>query len=134
MVRERAKFNFDEEEATDDGEIRTGVDIEEIVGVKTSPEITNQQREIIIEEAKKAGFISREPKKRRKVSPYTAQFGGKCRVGMKELFQDIGAQLGKYDTQTLELAIIALIEKENMEDLEKQFYDLVGNADQIVNH
>lgn len=50
----------------------------------------SEQKKVVKAVAEKSNFPSREPKKRRKVSPYTTQFGGKCRDGMKELFQDIG--------------------------------------------
>lgn len=126
MGSERAKLGWDEEESAND-ESKDGVDIGEIVGVKKNPEITNEQRQIIVEEAKKSGFISRQPKKRRKVSPYTAQFGGKCREGMKELFQEFADRKGLYDTQALELAILALFEKEQCEDLILKYMSLAGD-------
>ena len=37
----------------------------------------------------------------------------------------IGGRMGGYDTQTLELAILALLEKEQFEDLKRRYEELV---------
>ena len=44
---------------------------------------------------------------------------------MKELFQDIGEYKKCYDTQTLEFAILALIEKEDLEDMKIRYLELL---------
>lgn len=43
---------------------------------------------------------------------------------MKTLFQDIGEHMGCYDTETLEKAILALLEKENLYELQKRFKEI----------
>ena len=109
MDKQRAHLNFDDDE----------IPLENLTVSTTKSKPTTAQQKAIVEEAKKTGFVSREPKKmgRRRTSPYTAQFGGKCREGMKPLFQEIGVILDCQDTVTLELAILALIEKEGLDDL-----------------
>lgn len=116
MGKERARVSFDDDE--------TQIDLEELAASTHKKKPTAKQQNAITREAEKTGFVSRQPKKRRKVSPYTAQFGGKCREGMKDLFQDIGSRLDKYDTETLELAILALIEKENLKDLKEKYFQI----------
>ena len=116
MPNERASIGLEED----------AISIEELAtanqqNVKPTP----KQQAKIYKEAEKLGFVSRQPIKRRKVSPYTDQFGGKCREGMKALFQDIGEHLGCYNTETLERAILALIEKEGLDDLAKRYKSLV---------
>ena len=69
-------------------------------------------------------LINRKHRKRQRVSQYTVQFGRKCREGMKTLFQDIGEHMGCYDTETLEKAIFALLEKENLYELQKRFKEI----------
>lgn len=93
------------------------IDLEELAGAPQRPAPTAEQTKAILKAGEATGFVSRQPTKRRKVSPYTCQFGGKCREGMKPLFQDVGEKLGFYDTQTLEYAILALIRQEGLTDL-----------------
>ncbi len=112
MTNDRASLGLDEEQ----------IDIQDLVIKRQQPhKLTHDQQIAMEREGAKLGFVSRQPKKRRRVSPYTAQFGGKCREGMKDLFQDIGEHLGCYDTVTLEKAIYALLEKENLYELQKRF-------------
>ena len=120
---ERASLGFDDEDKPQENQI----DLEDLIGAAEQPKPTPQQQKALVEEGAKHGFVSREPRKRRRVSPYTAQFGGKCREGMKALFQDIGEHLGCYDTETLEKAILALIEKEGLhnKDIGKRYKELV---------
>lgn len=119
------------------GRERTGLDLSEeneelditlVVGQAHRAVDKPVNTRIVTEEAIKAGFVSREPKMRRKKSPYTEQFGGRCRKGMKELFQDAGDVLGLYDTQTLELAVLALLEKEELTDLIMRYNVITGNG------
>lgn len=97
---------------------------------KTDPKQKKALAEKLAKAGKEHGFVSREAKpvtkRRRKVSPYTAQFGGKCRPGMKELFQKIGDELNCYDTETLEEAILALIEKNNLSSLKAEYDALLS--------
>jgi len=117
MSSERASIGLDDEK----------IDIEELIVKDQKPhKLTSEQQKNMEKEGRKLGFVSRQPKKRRRVSLYTAQFGGKCREGMKDLFQDIGEHLGCYDTETLEKAILALIQKEGLEDLEKRFQVIIN--------
>lgn len=74
--------------------------------------------------AAESGFVKRIPQKRqnrRKRSPYTEQLGIKIRPLIKEIFQEIGEKLSIYDHTTFELAILALIEKENDQELIKKY-------------
>ena len=105
------------------------IDLSELIpkyNEKTSP-MTQQQKDILLSEGAKHGFVSREPtvQRRRRVSPYTAQFGGKCRPAVKVLFQEAGTRMNCYDTITLEKAIEALLEKENYIDLLDEFRKIV---------
>ena len=115
MSNDRASLGLDENQ----------IDLQELViKGEQSHKLTPDQQKIMEREGAKLGFVSRQPKKRRRVSPYTAQFGGKCREGMKTLFQDIGEHMGCYDTETLEKAIFALLEKENLYELQKRFKEI----------
>lgn len=115
MNKQRAHVSFDDD-----------IDITELVSTP-SPKTTKAEKITIDSEAKKAGFTSRQPKMGRpRRSPYTAQFGGKCREGMKPLFQKIGERLDCHDTVTLELAILALIETEKLEDLKAEYKKLTN--------
>lgn len=116
MGDKRAHLSFDDDEQ---------IDLEELTGAQQRPKSSKEDIKRIDKVSEKAGFVSREPKKRRRVSPYSAQFGGKCREGMKELFQEIGERMGVYDTQTLESAIFALIEKQGFDDLKEKYNKLI---------
>jgi len=118
MSNHRASLGLDNEQDEH-------IDLEELTGGMEQPKPTQEQQKALLAEGAKLGFVSREPKKRRRVSPYTAQFGGKCREGMKPLFQDIGERMDCYDTETLELAILALIEKEGLSDLKTKYAELI---------
>jgi len=91
-------------------------------------ERTAEQQQQIMDTSTASGFVSREPtpRRRRRRTPYTAQFGGKCRGGMKPLFQEVADRLELHDTQTLEAAILALIEKEGFDDLKQRYKELIG--------
>ena len=104
------------------------IDLADLVRNTDFEKPTLDQQKAISEEAKKTGFISREPRKmgRPRTSPYKAQFGGRCREGMKELFKEIGMRLNTHDTVTLELAILALIEQEHLDDI-KVMYENITN-------
>jgi hypothetical protein len=70
----------------------------------------------IKEIATQTGFISRQPRKKRSRTKYTAQLNIKVREGIKPLFQEIGAHLETFDNETFELALLALIEKEGTKE------------------
>jgi len=76
--------------------------------------------------AEQSGFISREPKRRKKRqrSPYQAQLNLKCRESIKIMFQELSERLDIYDHTTFEQALLALIEKQGYFDLETQFRKL----------
>ena len=93
------------------------IDLEKLTGAAKRPAPTAEQTKAMMKAGETQGFVSRQPTKRRRVSPYQAQFGGKCREGMKPLFQEIAERIGIHDTQALELAIKALIEQNGYDDL-----------------
>jgi hypothetical protein len=105
------------------------IDLEELTSkqFQPAPKITSKLKKSLEREGEKNGFVSREPRRHRR-SPYTAQFGGKCRENMKILFQKIGEQLDCHDTVTLELAILALLEKEKLDDLKYEYDKITRNT------
>lgn len=111
MNNKRASFNLDEE-----------IDISLVETVSRNSEIINYKD--LEKVASASGFVKRLPQKRknrRKRSPYTEQLGIKIRPLIKEIFQEIGEKLSIYDHTTFELAIFALIEKENDQELIKKY-------------
>lgn len=118
MGKERSGLGIDPEDM---------IDLEEVIETsKTHSPIPATEAEIM-SASEKAGFPSRQPrtKRVRPKSPYTIQNNLKTREGVKELFQEIGARLGIFDQETFERALIALVEKEGMGDLEKEFKELI---------
>lgn len=85
------------------------------------------EKRAIQQAAEQSGFISREPRTRRRKpsSPYKIQLNLKVRDGMKELFQDMGEQLHVYDHTIFERALLALIEKEGQGDLLQRYREIV---------
>jgi len=111
MNNKRASFNLDET-----------IDIALVENVSRNSELVNYKD--LEKVASESGFVKRLPKKRknrRKRSPYTEQLGIKIRPLIKEIFQEIGEKLSIYDHTTFELAIFALIEKENDQELIKKY-------------
>jgi hypothetical protein len=111
MNNKRASFNLDET-----------IDIALVENVSRNSELVNYKD--LEKVASESGFVKRLPKKRknrRKRSPYTEQLGIKIRPLIKEIFQEIGEKLSIYDHTTFELAILALIEKENDQELIKKY-------------
>ena len=53
------------------------IDLEELTGTQRKPVLTPEKQKAIFKAGEKTGFVSRQPTRRRKVSPYTAQFGGR---------------------------------------------------------
>jgi hypothetical protein len=111
MNNKRASFNLDE-----------AIDIGLVENVSRNSELVNYKD--LEKVASESGFVKRLPQKRknrRKRSPYTEQLGIKIRPLIKEIFQEIGEKLSIYDHTTFELAIFALIEKENDQELIKKY-------------
>ncbi|GEM_PF-3164097 len=111
MNNKRASFNLDE-----------AIDIGLVEKVSRNSELVNYKD--LEKVASESGFVKRLPQKRknrRKRSPYTEQLGIKIRPLIKEIFQEIGEKLSIYDHTTFELAIFALIEKENDQELIKKY-------------
>ena len=108
MTKQRAHLNLNDD-----------LDISEFIPVKKE---RNRETEIKTLEkvAEQSGFVSRKNKsqrRRRPQSPFKNQLNLKCRDGIKELFQDIGEELGIHDHTTFEQALLALIEKKGLDDL-----------------
>ncbi len=103
------------------------IDLEELTATPPTHKPTLEQQKKMEKEGEKLGFISRQSRRRpvKKRSPYTVQSNLKTRVGMKELLQNISDRLEIYDQETLELALLALIEKERLNDFLKQYNELV---------
>jgi len=111
MNNKRASFNLDEV-----------IDIALVESVSRNSEFINYKD--LEKAASESGFVKRLPQKRknrRKRSPYTEQLGIKIRPLIKEIFQEIGEKLSIYDHTTFELAILALIEKEDDQELIKKY-------------
>lgn len=100
------------------------IDLEEFTDVVKRPAPTKKQQQAIMKAGEQQGFVSREARKRRRVSPYQSQFGGKCRHGMKQLFQEVAERLDIHDTQALEMAIEALIKENQYDDLLAKYQEL----------
>jgi len=114
--QQRASLGLDDEQEQ--------IDLEQLMGGYQAP-LTPEQQKKILDAGMKAGFVSRQPTRHRRRSPYTAQFGGKCREGIKPLFQEVAKRLGLHDTQALEATILALIEKEGFDDLKQKYTEIV---------
>ena len=115
--KKRAALQFDDLEP---------VDISEIAQPKKK--ITNIEKAAIERVAEASGFIKRSATRRtRPKSSHVIQVNLKSREGVKEIFQDIGGRLGVFDHTTFERAIQALLEKEKITDLLKEFKKIVND-------
>ena len=115
MAKEREALNLFSD--TSDG-----IDLEELTQKPVQPKhIGKAQLEEI---AKKTGFISRLPRKKRSRTKYTSQLNIKIREGVKPLFQEIGEHLEIFDNETFERAMLALIEKEGTKEHLTRFKEL----------
>lgn len=111
-----------------DDELPSSIDLEELAQFNSDPtRPSTGLQEALEKEGEKFGFVSRQSKRRpvKKRSPYIVQNNLKMRVGMKEIFQEISLRLETYDQETLELALLSLIEKENLDDLLPHYHELV---------
>ena len=105
------------------------IGIEEIASYSSLSDRSLKDRELIEKIAEKSQFSSRgdHKKKLRKRTPYVIQKNIKMRLGMPDLLNDLSLFIGSNsDQETLEKAILALIEKINNEELKKQYLNLVS--------
>lgn len=91
------------------------VDIDLASLVTSSPaRATTADSEKVKKSAEESGFVSRVSKKTRrrgKRSPYVEQKNIKVRIGVSDLYIDIGEKLGVNDNEVFDLALQALLEK-----------------------
>lgn len=117
MGKERAHLNFNDD-----------LDLSDFQPAKRAIKDKPDQK-LIEKVAEQSGFPSRDPgkkqRRRRKPSPYIDQLNVRCRSGMKDIFQELGERLDVRDHTTFERALLALIEKEGLPDLEKQYDETV---------
>lgn len=127
MVKQRASLDLD----LDD----------DILSIASQPSVKPKiNSEKIKEIANQSGFFSRQPqlnnitntadniisRRRRKISPYHSQLGIKVRPEVKEIFHSISDVLGIHDCSTFELAILALLEKDNHTQLLEKYRKAVN--------
>ena len=112
MAKEREALNL----------LDDSIDLEELTQKPAPPkQIGKAQLEEI---AKHTGFVSRQPRKKRSRTKYTAQLNIKVREGVRPLFQELGAHLETFDNETFERAMLALIEKEGTKEQLTRFKEL----------
>ncbi len=115
MTKERAHLNLSDD-----------LDISEFIPIKKK-KIRETELKDIEKVAEQSGFVSRKHKSQRRrkpQSPFKNQLNLKCRDGIKELFHDIGEQLGVYDHTTFEEALLALVEKKDLNDLLQRYKEI----------
>lgn len=124
MIKQRASLDLD----LDD----------DILSIASQPSIKPKlNSEQIKEIANQSGFFSRQPqvqvttqavtsRRRRNISPYHAQLGIKVRPEIKEIFHSISDLMGIHDCSTFELAILALLEKNNQKKLIEKYNKIVN--------
>jgi hypothetical protein len=113
MARERDSLGLDDT-----------IDLEELTGTLPPPKQINKAK--LEKIAEQTGFTSRQPRKKRSRTKYTAQINIKIREGVKPLFQEMSAHLEIFDSETFELAMLALIEKKGTKEQLKRFKELLG--------
>lgn len=102
------------------------IDLEELTTPPQAPPSDEEYRRMK-KVGEQFGFVNRSAKvkKPRSRSPYVIQHNSKMRIGMKELLSDLTASIGaKSDQETLEIAILSLIEREGNKVLLKQYKDI----------
>lgn len=127
MTKTRTPLNFDDDDIL-------SIASQPLIKPKVTPE---QIKEV----ANQSGFFSRQPRpqlqdqdivsdiatrRRRKISPYNSQLGIKVRPEIKEIFQNISDALGIHDCSTFELAILALLEKGNYNQLLEKYKQITN--------
>jgi len=116
MAKERAPLNLNED-----------LDVSEFKPIQKTDNKNETEIKKIEQVAKQSGFVTRANKSQRRrkpQSPYKNQLNLKCRENIKELFQDIGAQLGVHDHTTFELALLALIKENKYNDLLQRYKEI----------
>lgn len=109
-------------------DVDENIDIEELAKIK--PRSSTEDKDLVIAVAEKSNFSSRgdNKKKERKRSPYVIQKNIKMRIGMSELLTDLTKALNEgSDQETLEKAILALIEKGKLPDFEIRYKKIIAS-------
>ncbi len=104
------------------------IDLNELVGISQTPPSDEEYKQMQ-KAGEKFGFSDRslKVKKPKKRTPYIIQHNSKMRLGMKELLSDLTAHIeAKSDQETLELGILALIEKKGAEEFKQRFEKLLN--------
>lgn len=103
------------------------IDLEELAGRTKKKQ---DDVDIVTAVAQQSNFSSRgdNKKKERKRSPYVIQKNIKMRIGMPELLAGITSRIrSDSDQETLERAILALIEKEKLNDIKVKYNELMAS-------
>lgn len=120
MVKDREHLSIEDDQ----------IDLEELVSAP-QPLPSEEEYKKMQKVGETLGFVDRSSKikKPKKRTPYIIQHNSKMRIGMKELLSDLTAHIGaKSDQETLELGILALIEKEDAKGFLKKFKDLIKES------
>ncbi|EGR0352670.1 hypothetical protein [Vibrio vulnificus] len=107
------------------------IDIEELANVSSKPKPTAHDIDVVMAVAQQSSFSSRgdNKKKVRKRSPYVIQKNIKMRIGMPELLLDVTEAIKtNSDQETLERALLALIEKEGLEELKSVYMSITKDS------
>jgi hypothetical protein len=119
MSENRTSLGFDDD-----------IDISELTKVKVKPRPTPDMAKALSEASADLGFVSRESKakKVKKRSPYVVQKNIKMRIGMSELLNEVTLSVGSgSDQETLEKALLSIIEEKNLVNLKKKYLELLGD-------
>lgn len=121
MNKDRPAFNLDIDEED--------IDISQLSNTrKSKPQPKPKTDDSVLKKtAEASGFVSRQPRSRKR-STFTEQMNFKCRPGMKELIQGVGEALDVRDYDTLERAVLALIEKEKLSEQAKRFREITNST------
>lgn len=112
-MAKRGGVNLDSEDNKE-----PGIDLTSLVMEKPARASTLDEK-VLKETAEDSGFVSREIKKTRrrgKRSPYKEQKNIKIRLGVSDLYIDVGEKLGVNDNELFDLALQALLEKKKLKD------------------
>ena len=122
MVKERAHIDLDDDQ----------IDLEDLTGKPQHNRPSAEQvRKTVTKVSENSGFVSREPKKKGKVgrpksTVYLIQKNIKMRLGMPEILAKLTAATGgNSDQETIEKALLALIEKEGLKTLKAEYEKLL---------
>jgi hypothetical protein len=98
------------------------IDLEKLTGSRKSPSLNAKQ---IAHVGEVTGFFNRDPMRSKKIprqpTPYIIQRNFKFRVGMSELVEQTARRLGLKSQQAIEQGLLALIEKNDLDDLKAEF-------------